>query len=145
SLLVALVSASAGVTWQWLRAEQLLHQSERQLTALSLNQALDLCDRGEAAQGMIKLSQTLRSAPADATDLRRVIRANLASWSQHIFPLTASLNHKTRHGLRTIAFSSDGKTISTASWDGTARLWDAATGAAIGAPVTHQGRVMAAA
>jgi serine/threonine-protein kinase len=76
SLLVALVSASAGVTWQWLRAEHLLHQSERQLTALSLNQALDLCDRGEAAQGMIKLSQTLRSAPADATDLTDYSPAN---------------------------------------------------------------------
>jgi WD40 repeat protein len=57
--------------------------------------------------------------------------------------LTASLNHKTRHGLRTIAFSSDGKTISTASWDGTARLWDAATGAAIGPPVMPRGQVEA--
>ncbi len=36
-----------------------------------------------------------------------------------------------------MAFSPDGRTVLTASWDRTARLWDAATGRPIGQPMTH--------
>ena len=44
------------------------------------------------------------------------------------------------------AFSPDGKRIVTASWDKTARIWDAATGKPIGDPLTgHDGVVMSAA
>ena len=37
-----------------------------------------------------------------------------------------------------MAFSPDGKTVATGSWDKTARLWDAATGKPIGDPMAHQ-------
>ena len=40
-----------------------------------------------------------------------------------------------------IAFSPDGKTVLTGSWDETARLWNAATGVPIGKPLVHQGIV----
>ena len=36
-----------------------------------------------------------------------------------------------------VAFSPDGKTVLTGSWDKTARLWDAATGAPVGEPLAH--------
>src|SRR5262249_18571657 len=42
-------------------------------------------------------------------------------------------------------FSPDRRTILTASWDGTARLWDAATGQPKGRPFAHQAKIEAAA
>ena len=44
-----------------------------------------------------------------------------------------------------MAFSPDGKTVITGSWDNTARLWDAATGRPLGPPLTHRGMVHAVA
>ena len=44
-----------------------------------------------------------------------------------------------------VAYSPDGKTVLTGSFDKTARLWDAASGAPIGPPLTHQGSVEAVA
>ncbi len=42
------------------------------------------------------------------------------------------------------AYSPDGKRILSWSLERTLRLWDAATGAAIGAPLRHEGLVSAA-
>jgi WD40 repeat protein len=47
--------------------------------------------------------------------------------------------------IRDLAISPDGKAVLTASSDGTARLWDVATGRPLGAPMQHQGAVTRAA
>ena len=46
------------------------------------------------------------------------------------------MNH--RDLISSVAFGPDGRTVLTGSWDKTARLWDAATGAPISEPLTHQ-------
>ncbi len=48
-------------------------------------------------------------------------------------------------GFFAAAFSPDSKTIATAGEDEIAHLWDATTGAAIGQPMRHQGKVWAVA
>ena len=44
-----------------------------------------------------------------------------------------------RTAVTSAAFSPDGKFVVTASSDGTARVWEAATGKAIGEPLRHEG------
>ena len=44
-----------------------------------------------------------------------------------------------------VAWSADGTRVATASDDNTARVWDARTGQAVGAPLQHQGTVTAVA
>ena len=58
-------------------------------------------------------------------------------------PLGRPLTHQ--GAVNTVAYSPDGKTVLTASVDGTARVWDAATGQPIGPPLTHQDGVYAVA
>ena len=50
-----------------------------------------------------------------------------------------------RRRLSSAAFSPDGRFVVTASWDGTARVWEAATGKAIGEPLRHEKAVRSAA
>ena len=43
-----------------------------------------------------------------------------------------------RRTVKSAAFSPDGRFVVTASWDRTARVWEAATGKAIGEPLRHE-------
>src|ERR1700733_9018995 len=47
--------------------------------------------------------------------------------------------------VNTAVFSADGSRVVTASWDGTARVWDAATGRAVATLAGHRGWVNSAA
>ncbi|HEY5891906.1 MAG TPA: hypothetical protein VIT91_01630 [Chthoniobacterales bacterium] len=52
-------------------------------------------------------------------------------------------NFQLRHedSVNSASFSADGSRIATASWDRTARIWDAASGRPIGEPLRHEGPV----
>ena len=43
--------------------------------------------------------------------------------------------------IKAAVFSPDGKIAAMSSWDGTARLWETATGKLFGAPLIHRGTV----
>ncbi|HEX8202648.1 MAG TPA: AAA family ATPase, partial [Isosphaeraceae bacterium] len=119
---------------------------EFQLTSanLALDRGLSLCEQGEVDHGMLWLARSLEIAPREATDLRRVIRANLAAWQTQLRHLDAIFQHD--KGVRAVAFSPDGRTVLTGSFDKTARLWDAATGAPRSEPlVLHSEPVIAVA
>ena len=51
-------------------------------------------------------------------------------------PVGSPLKHQ--NTVFSVAYSPDGKTVMTGSWDHTARLWDASTGKPVGPPLEHQ-------
>jgi WD40 repeat protein len=92
---LALVGGVIGTTWGLLSAtaestakeavNTLLRGEKRQaqvnFSTLLLDRGLEECERGEVGLGLLLLARSLEEAPADAADLQRVIRINLAAWS----------------------------------------------------------------
>jgi WD40 repeat protein len=116
----------------------------------------DLCDEGDAGRGSLWLARALTvlsssvaggqaTIEADrrigAPDPELAIRANLGAWQSSFRRLKGVLPHQ--GPVNQVAYSPDGKTVLTTSWGTSARLWDAATGKAIGAPLLHEGMVYA--
>jgi WD40 repeat protein len=117
---------------------------QRQLAENYLNQGLAACAlENDPAKGMLQLGRGLESTSDTNLDLTRTIRTEIAAWRPEVHCLRAVLSH--RDLVAAVAFSPDGKMVLTGSWDGTARLWEAATGEAIGPPLKHEGRVVAVA
>jgi WD40 repeat protein len=142
-LLAGLVLFAIGTSWQWWRAEGLLRQARREASSEAIDNALSICAQGDVGRGMLRLAEALETAPADAADLRRAVRANLLAWSRHQTQLTNLLRHSDR--VHFVAFSPDGQTVVTASPDGTARLWDALSGVSSSTPLRHEESVIQAA
>jgi WD40 repeat protein len=143
ALLAALIPLALGTTWQWWRAEGLLLRARRDASGEAIDHALSICAQGDVGRGMLRLAEALEAAPPGVDDLKRAARANLVAWSRHQTQLTNVLRHPDR--VHFAAFSPDGRTAVTASADGTARLWDARTGAPRGAPLRHEASILQAA
>jgi len=109
-----------------------------QLALAALDQGHRSCQHGDLARGLLQFARAQQVAPADAAELRRAGRANLAAWRGQYRALLAMLPHDDE--VLAVAFSPDGKILLTGSRDEKARLWDAATGSPIGAPFVHLGR-----
>jgi WD40 repeat protein len=100
-----------------------------------LDRALILGDEGQKQLALLWFARGLEAAPADANNLARALRANLAAW-QH--PEALQLAHLPHPGkVHAVAFTNDGKTLVTIC--GTppenrskvqlcAQLWDADNG-----------------
>src|SRR5262249_46449205 len=75
------------------------------------------------------------AAAAGDPALHQAARANLSAWLPYHPRLRAVLSHSLP--LQDACFSPDCKTVLTAGDDGTARLWDAATGRPTGVILQH--------
>jgi WD40 repeat protein/serine/threonine protein kinase/tetratricopeptide (TPR) repeat protein len=112
--------------------------SNRLLAIRNFERGQGACERGEIGPGMLWMMESWRSAVAAGDpDWQHAARANLAAWWPHYPQLKAVLSHSTP--VVAAAFSPDSRTVISASMDGTAQLWDAASGKSIGSPFHHEG------
>jgi len=115
-------------------------RNQRLLAESYLDRGQTLCDQGDSARGLLWLGRSLEFAPARAADLQHLIRANLSAWA----PPTPRLRKVMKHAesVGAVRFSNDGKILLTADYKGdgtaTARLWDTATGNALGVPISYE-------
>jgi WD40 repeat protein/tetratricopeptide (TPR) repeat protein len=122
--------------WEATNAREQEKKARREATLLAYQQASTLCESGKIDQGMLAFAHGLSLAEkAEAPDLERLFRLNLASWQRHLHTLRAVLPHGA--GISAVACSPDGRTIATACWDHTTRLWDVASGEPLGQPIKH--------
>ena len=91
-------------------------------------------EAGKNTHALAQLAQALRLKPDNREALGLTV-AILTQSDWHV-PLAGSM----RHGGRVICaeFAPDGQRAVTASSDGAARLWDAASGEPIGEPMRHE-------
>jgi WD40 repeat protein len=127
------------VTRQWRlaveardRTESARHAEERarrQYQGLSINLTLERgassCEREDVARGMLWFARALELGTGQDADLERVLRTNLADWGRELCPLKALLDNRSTV---TAAASGAGHLTVTGCADGTARLWNTATG-----------------
>jgi WD40 repeat protein/tetratricopeptide (TPR) repeat protein len=122
--------------------EKEARKAQHEATLLALQQSTTRFDQGEIDHGMHLLTRSLDLATKSGdADLERVARANLAAWFAHLHRLRAVLPHQ--GGVCAVAFSPDGRTVATASFDRTTRLWESITGQPIGQPLQHGAEVRA--
>jgi WD40 repeat protein len=109
---------------------------------LAMGQGLKFCEEGEVGRGLLWLARSLEIAPGDDPDFDRFVRTSLNAWHYELVGLKAVLPHP--GGIGAIAFTPDGKAMVTGSEEGTARVWDAATGRPLGPvlPLAGKGRVL---
>jgi WD40 repeat protein/tetratricopeptide (TPR) repeat protein len=111
-----------------------LNESNRLLAIRNFERGQAACEQGEIGPGMLWMIESWRSAVA-ANDpaWQHAARANLAAWRPHYPRLKAVLSHAM--SVEVAAFSPDSRTVISGSMDGTAQLWDAASGKTIGPPL----------
>src|SRR5262249_20196339 len=125
------------------QAESERDRAERLSTTLALDRALNLCEQGDVALGVLWLTRALEIAPEKEPELRHAIRANLAAWEQQLFPLQGLLQHQ--DGVFAVDWSPDGKTVLTGGWEACGRLWRVDSGKVVGPLLKHAAGITAAA
>ena len=130
----------AQVTYQS-EQERALHEVKRSLARLSIERGQNFFARDLPSEGMLWLSRSLETIPADSPAIERAVRASLSGWHARTKLVERTLTHGNAVGA--IAFSPDGRILATASADGTLRLWDVAKGGLLSAPVRHEKTIRA--
>ncbi len=121
-------------------------ETRQHLIRALVDASWDLVEGGDLAGALLRQAKALdlaaRAAPGRAADPNTLVnhRIRIRQMLQRIPMPKAILPHDgpVEHAV----FSHDGTRVATASRDGTARLWNAATGAPLGRPAKHEGPVL---
>ncbi len=119
-----------------------LQEQLRQASWASFNQAERQFQLGEWREGIALLARAIKFDSENRVVSERFFQELIVHRDKALPLLIASFAHQ--DAVYHAAFSPDGARILTASWDKTAKLWDAASGKLI-ASFAHQGTVKAAA
>ena len=114
----------------------------RQASWSSFNEAERQFQLGEWQEAIALLARAIKFDPANQVASERFFQELIVHREKALPPLIASFDHQDT--VYALAFSPDGARILTASWDKTAKLWDAASGKLM-ATFAHQGAVNTAA
>jgi WD40 repeat protein/serine/threonine protein kinase len=107
------------------------------LANLEVQRANDFLAVGSSRAGIDYLCGVLRRDPFHPVAAERLVSALV--YRRFALPVSPPLRHAA--AVYTAQFSPDGRLILTASADGTARLWDAASGEPAGEAMRHSGEV----
>jgi WD40 repeat protein/serine/threonine protein kinase len=144
ALITALAAGVLVSAWEAMRARQaereqarLRRRAEEVAVRLELQRAEDWLAADNSAQGLATLSHVLRQYPTNLIAAQRLVSA--LTHRSFALPRFEPLRHA--KSVQSAEFSPSGRQIVTASRDGTARIWDAATGQALGPPLRHSAGV----
>jgi serine/threonine protein kinase/WD40 repeat protein len=123
-----------------------LKETRRHAARSSLDRGRSLMERGHLHEAMLWLARALELAPAEDNDVAHYARASLAALEADSPALHALWQPQHPGPVSVVAFSADGTVVLTGSEateeaGGEARLWDAATGRPLTAPLPHRGSV----
>jgi WD40 repeat protein len=147
--LLALTATTAAIFgfWQKREAEKQTglareseHKTARETFARLLATARYLLEGRKDVLALAYLAQALRVDPKN--EGAGALMAAMLSQENWAIPVAGPIRHD--EAVFSAQFSADGQRLVTASWDKTARVWDAVSGKAIGEPMRHQGPVRSA-
>jgi hypothetical protein len=141
-LAVSALAAVALLVGGWaynVRLADRAEESRRLLVRLNVAEGARLLDEGQWFGALAWFTEALQR-DAGHPEREEMHRVRLASVLVGCPTLKQLWSHA--GAVRSARFSSDGRRVVTAGADGTARVWDAATGAPVGQPLGHDGPVL---